>query len=140
MTFSVELEPPPPLNNCYVNVRGRGRTKSPRYRAWRQAAVLSIFSQVPAKLRIGGPVVVYIALPIKMRGDVDGRIKGVLDALVDSKRIDDDKHVIAVTAAKTHDKPTALVRVARAVGLIPDTGPSLAEGLADLRRRAGRSA
>lgn len=113
MTFTVDLPVPPPANNAFLNVRGRGRVLSPKYRAWRQEAVVSIFAQVPAALRIGGPVVVYIALPIKMRGDVDGRIKGLLDALVDSRRIDDDRHVISVTASKTHDKPTALVRVAR---------------------------
>lgn len=113
MSFTIEIPVPPPANNAFINVRGRGRTKSPAYRAWRQSAVLSIYSQVPAKLRIGGSVVVYIALPAKMRGDVDGRIKGVLDALVDSRRIDDDRNVVAVTASKTHDKATALVRVAQ---------------------------
>lgn len=116
MTFVVELEPPPSANNCFINRRGgKGRVKSPAYRAWRQAAVLSIYAQVPAALRIGGPVIVYIALPAKMRGDADGRIKGILDALVDSRRIDDDRHVVSVTASKTHDKPTTLVRVARYV-------------------------
>lgn len=115
MSFSVELEPPPPLNNCYINVRGRGRTKSPRYRAWRQQAILSIYAQVPANLRITGPVVVFIALPKKTRSDADNNIKPILDALVDSRRIDDDRHVVSVTASKTHDKPTALVRVARYV-------------------------
>ena len=126
MSFIVELPVPPPLNNAYVNVRGRGRIKSVPYRAWRRAAVLSIFAQVPAALRIGGPVEVFISLPAKMRGDVDGRIKAVLDALVDSNRIDDDRYVLAVTACKRvspncvtndgaiePDKPTAFVRVTR---------------------------
>lgn len=115
LSFSVELEPPPSANHMFVNVKGRGRIKSVKYRAWRQAAVLSIYAQVPAALRIGGPVVVFIALPKKTRSDADNNIKPILDALVDSRRIDDDRHVVSVTASKTHDKPTALVRVARYV-------------------------
>ena len=75
---------------------------------------MTIFAQVPAANRIGGPVAVSVALPVKMRGDVDGRLKAILDALVDSRRIDDDRHVVSVSASKTHDKPTAMVRVERA--------------------------
>jgi Holliday junction resolvase RusA-like endonuclease len=51
-------------------------------------------------LRIAGPVAVAILLPRKMRGDIDNRIKPILDALVGSCRIDDDRNVAKVTASK----------------------------------------
>ena len=116
--FTVELEPPPSINNAFINVKPMGkkrrtRIKSPKYRDWADLANAEIVRQVPANKRIGGPVVVYIALPIKTRSDADNKIKPILDALVASGRIDDDRHVVSVTASKTHDKPTALVRVAR---------------------------
>lgn len=120
MSFSVELPMPPTINNAFIKARhpgkkNRQRIKSPEYRAWTKEAVAELARQVPAALRIGGKVVIYIALPEKMAGDVDNRIKPVLDALVASGRIDDDANVVSVTASKTHDKPTALVRVARYV-------------------------
>lgn len=112
MTFTAELPLPPTVNNAYVNGK-KGRFKSAASKRWQRTAVAEIWRQVPAGLRIGGPVVVYIALPRKMRGDCDNRIKPILDALVVSKRIDDDRNVMAVTAGKSHDGQTALVRVAR---------------------------
>lgn len=112
MTFSVEIPVPPSVNNAYGNGK-KGRYKKPASVAWSNEAVQEIWRQVPAGHRIGGKVIVYIALPEKMAGDCDNRIKPILDALVASQRIDDDRNVHAVTASKTHDKATALVRVAR---------------------------
>lgn len=119
MTFHVKLPMPPAANNLYINAAHRGaknrsRIKSPDYRAWRKEAVLEIFAQVPAARRIAGAVIVDIALPVNMRGDVDGRIKPVLDALVDSKRIDDDRNVRRVTATKAIGGEDAFVTVSAA--------------------------
>ena len=112
MTFAAEILVPPSANNAYAN-GSKGRYKRAAVMEWANATVADLWRQVPAGLRIGGPVVVYIALPRKMRGDCDNRIKPILDALVVSKRIDDDRNVMAVTAGKSHDGQTALVRVAR---------------------------
>lgn len=112
MSFTVEIPVPPSVNNAYGNGK-KGRYKKPASVAWADEAVQEIWRQVPAGLRIGGKVVVYIGLPEKMAGDCDNRIKPILDALVTSRRIDDDRNVHSVTASKSHDKPTALVRVTR---------------------------
>ncbi len=112
--FHVELPVPPSVNNAYANSKKGGRYKKPASAKWATDAVQEIWRQVPAGQRIGGPVIVFICLPSDLNGDCDNRIKPILDALVTSRRIDDDRNVLAVTASKTHDKATALVRVSGA--------------------------
>ncbi len=109
--FLVKLAPPPSVNRAFRNVPGRGRVKTRDYRQWRSAAVLSIYAQVRADQRIGGAVSVTISLPATLRGDIDNRIKGLLDALVDSKRIDDDRHIAAITIRRDAEGKQARVRV-----------------------------
>jgi Holliday junction resolvase RusA-like endonuclease len=93
VTFHVKLPLPPSANKLFFNVPGKGRVKTRAYKNWRRNAVLSIFAQVRADQRIGGPVGLSICVPNRMRGDLDNRLKGLIDALVASNRIDDDKHV-----------------------------------------------
>jgi crossover junction endodeoxyribonuclease RusA len=110
--FDFWLPMPPSLNNAYFNAKGRGRVMSKAYRAWKDTAHILICAAVPLFNRIHGPVCVAIALPQKMRGDVDNRIKPILDALVASGRIDDDRNVIEVSAGKRlPDKDRAFVSV-----------------------------
>ena len=111
--FDVELPIPPSMNNAYFNLaKGKGRAKTSGYRAWKDNAAKEIQASVPAARRVGGPVSVSILLPSKLPGDVDNRIKGVLDALVASGRIDDDRNVVKVSASKElQGKALALVSV-----------------------------
>lgn len=112
---------PPSLNNAYENFQARSkktgkmvtrRRRSDAFDAWKNTAVGCILQAVPAAHRIRGPICVAIALPEKMKGDVDNRIKGVLDALVASGRIDDDRNVIEVSAGKRlPEKDRAFVSV-----------------------------
>ncbi len=98
--FDFWLPLPPSLNNAYFNAKGRGRVMSTAYRNWKAEAIWAISNAVSLGQAIHGPVCVAIALPEKMRGDVDNRIKPILDALVASERIDDDRNVIEVSAGK----------------------------------------
>jgi Holliday junction resolvase RusA-like endonuclease len=119
MTFTVELLPPPSANNAFVNKRnGRGRFKSGEYKRWTAYACAAIKGRVPAKNRVGGKFYVAINLPLKMRGDIDNRIKGILDALVASGRIDDDKHMdeLHVCRRAEQDFAVVIVRAALADG------------------------
>jgi Holliday junction resolvase RusA-like endonuclease len=100
MTFTATLPLPPSSNRLFANVPGKGRIKTRAYKNWRKAAVLSIFAQVRADLRIGGPVGLQICVPTGMRGDLDNRLKALIDALVASNRIDDDKHVHRITIVR----------------------------------------
>ena len=66
----------------------------------RKNAVLTIYAQVRADRRIGGPVDLEFCVPDGMRGDLDNRLKATIDALVASNRIDDDKHVHKITIVR----------------------------------------
>lgn len=111
--FHVTLPPPPSINRAFRNVPGKGRVKTRDYRQWRQAAAQTIVAQVRADQRIGGAVSVAINLPATMTGDIDNRIKGLLDALVASGRIDDDKHVAEITVRRDCPGREASVAVKR---------------------------
>jgi Holliday junction resolvase RusA-like endonuclease len=114
--FDVEIPMPPSLNGAYANMPGVGRVKVTSYRRWQDAAIETIQLCVPERKRISGTVNVHILLPLKMRGDCDNRIKPVLDALVKSGRIDDDRNIQWVSARKClPGKDNALVKVEAAL-------------------------
>lgn len=93
----LKLPPPPSTNGLFATV-GRRRIKSRRYRRWLNAAGWELVAQRPGT--IAGPWQVDIALPAGLRGDVDGRIKAVLDLLVKHGVTADDRHCQRVTIAK----------------------------------------
>jgi len=115
MIFTVILPLPPSANRLFANVPGKGRVKTRAYKNWRKAAILTIFAQVRADRRIGGPVDLEICVPDGMRGDLDNRLKAAIDALVASNRIDDDRHVHSILIVRGGaDAGTVLVKVEQA--------------------------
>ncbi len=120
MGFTVTLPLPPSANALFRNtttaerdkgVHKFGRAKTNVYRRWRINAVKEIWAQVRADRRIGGLVSIKITFPRK-NFDIDNRIKPVLDALVDSCRIDDDVMVDEIIAQRRgDDKPIIVVDV-----------------------------
>ena len=77
-------------------MEGRGRVPSKRHKEWKKAAGWeAISAKLPMFL---GSYQVSIAIPKKMRGDVDGRIKLVIDLLVELLITPDDKFCEKVTA------------------------------------------
>jgi len=110
--FTVQILPPPSLNNAFVNSKaGKGRFKSKEYRNWCAYACATIKSVVPSQSRVGGKFMVAINLPSKMQGDMDNRVKGILDALVTSTRIDDDKHMDELRVSRRAEHQFAIVTV-----------------------------
>ena len=101
MSFSVVLPLPPSANASYRNVPGKGRAKTWAYKLWRNNAVLSIFAQVRADKRVPGRCAITIEIPSSTRLDLDNALKPILDALVKSNRIDDDRHVWAIHATRS---------------------------------------
>jgi crossover junction endodeoxyribonuclease RusA len=103
----MKLPMPPSTNNLFVNVPKRGRVPSGRYRQWKTAAGLMLNVQRPH--RVIGSVRVLIYVPEKTRGDIDNRVKAVLDLLVAHGVIEDDKHVHSLTIARDiHTEPNTL--------------------------------
>lgn len=114
ISFTVELPVPPSINASYRNALIKGkmrRVKTDHYKKWRRASAFTIQSKIKYDGRIGGQVSVTIALPKDCRMDVDNVIKAFLDALVDSKRIDDDRHVMSVSSSKILSSGPAMVVV-----------------------------
>ena len=117
VTFQVELPTPISANHLFANRLG-GRTKTKAYENWQTAAALTIVSAVRADRRIGGAVSIKIDLPEKCRLDIDNAVKPILDALVRSQRIDDDRHVHRIEVRKNaRPGDMALVTVAAIVAV-----------------------
>ncbi|ARO57375.1 hypothetical protein B2G69_07155 [Methylorubrum zatmanii] len=91
IAFSVEIRfpLPPSTNSLFFNVAGKGRVKTPRYRRWRDNAVLAICTTKPTPGRMAGPCDVTIYLP-PFRRDIDNRVKPCLDVAVAAGIIADD--------------------------------------------------
>jgi Holliday junction resolvase RusA-like endonuclease len=90
-------EPPPSLNNAFVNGK-TGRFKSAAYKAWRTLALIELRQQPSWHVR-GAVNVRLVFNRAKTRADLDNLIKASLDILVASGRTCDDRNVRSVTAS-----------------------------------------
>ena len=96
---------PPSVNAMYLNMRGKGRVKSPEYRDWLLEAGNVLMRQVvPPCFASHHRITVRIDLDDRRQGDCDNRAKAVMDLLVASRVIpgDSKKHVKSVMASWEH--------------------------------------
>lgn len=91
----IRLPIPPSTNNLFVT-RGRKRVISPAYRAWRTEAGLRLNVQRPQSHAKSRRLAVAIHVPDTVRGDLDNRIKGLLDLIVDHGLIADDRFIDSI--------------------------------------------
>jgi Holliday junction resolvase RusA-like endonuclease len=116
MSFTVTVPVPPSVNNAYINRRLRNgktiRVLSAEARAYKLATAAAIKIAVrSADLIVRAPFKVLIELPLKMRGDCDNRQKILIDSLVASGRVPDDRHMVECTARKCLGENVARVTV-----------------------------
>lgn len=98
---------PPSANNLFATVMRKNRhgrrvpkrIPAKHYAAWLEAAGWTLKTQ--ERWHLGGSVDIAIYLPSGMAGDIDNRIKAVLDLLVKFDRIDDDKHVRSLSVVRS---------------------------------------
>jgi crossover junction endodeoxyribonuclease RusA len=114
MSATLVLPYPPANNRYYRSVPGRGVLLSAEARRYKEEAGMVALA---AGVRpVDGPVALTITLyrPAK-RGDVDGRLKGLLDAL-NGIAYQDDSQVVELHAYRLDDKdyPRVEVQVIRA--------------------------
>lgn len=94
---------PPSVNKLFRNVPKIGRVKTKDYKDWIAEATVSISHQKVDPVR--GRVVVAIAVERQHKSaDIDNRLKALLDVLVSTKTIEDDRMVVAIFAAWTDDR------------------------------------
>ncbi len=106
----VTLDLPLPVSaNVIWRTTKSGRTYlNPKYKDWRKAALTSLWTQKPAGgfPFFSGAFEVQIAVALKMRGDIDNRIKPMLDFLASANIIANDKfaHGAAITRSESVGK------------------------------------
>lgn len=102
MSVTLLLPLPPSVNGLFVNSRrGKGRFLSPAYKAWKWEAFAALASQKTIGFpRVSGPFHFRLTLPRAMRGDVDNRIKAILDFCVAQKITPDDALAQSVSAER----------------------------------------
>ncbi len=114
-TLHLAVAVPPSVNAMYSNVPGKGRLKTKDYRAWAREAEWAIAANKEwrADKRAFGPgFKVTLFLPMNMRGDIDNRLKPILDLLVRMRVTVDDKHAAEVKAVKaTWRDPQAVIEI-----------------------------
>lgn len=93
--ITLTIPRPPSLNGIYAN-RSGGRLKTSEYKKWREVAAWEIKAQRPKPFI--GNITVSLEVGKPRRGDIDNRIKPVLDALQEAGVIENDSKVDKITA------------------------------------------
>jgi crossover junction endodeoxyribonuclease RusA len=95
----------------FMNIRGRGRIKTKKYRDWLTAMGGHLIDQ--KVLPITGPfaVLVGVTRPDRRKRDLDNMIKPILDLLTIHGLIDDDSLAQYITLEWTRGDASAGVRV-----------------------------
>lgn len=86
----LRLPIPPSVNALYANVRHVGRVKTRAYRDWLLQADGYYLMQKRGLTPLEGKYSFIMRVPANMRGDVDGRLKAILDFLVSRNLTSDD--------------------------------------------------
>jgi len=110
--FTVTIPVPPSVNHLHASAKGGRRYKTRLYRAWERDAAWEIRTQHPG--HVIGKYALTLILP-KIRGDIDNRLKPVLDLLHRLGITPDDRHCVnARVATDIERKGMALVEVRQA--------------------------
>ena len=107
--FAFTVPVPPSVNAMFSNAPGKGRVRTPEYRAWIEHAGFLLASQRPGSIK--GPYAVTIRLPEKMRGDIDNRANSVIDLMVKHQITSDDSKLHSLLIERTPGIASACVSV-----------------------------
>ncbi len=104
------LHIPPSVNNCFANVKGKGRIRTERHRQWAAAAGWDF----NGKGTVSGAFEVRITIDRNTRhilSDIDNRCKPVLDLLQEHRIVENDRYCERVTIEWGEAHGGMLVRV-----------------------------
>lgn len=98
--ITMTLPYPVSVNAMYLNVSGKGRVKTPRYKTWLEAAGWSIRAAKPTRLYGQFSLQMTLYTADEKRRDVDNTVKPVLDLLVAHDLIEDDAKCVELHVRK----------------------------------------
>lgn len=101
---TLKLPAPPSVNNLFSNGKGghTGRFKTPAYKAWIAEASWMVREQMVAEdcNPVMGRTVIMIGVErSSLRSDLDNQAKAILDLLVTTRVIEDDRYVTGLVMA-----------------------------------------
>lgn len=97
---TLTIPAPPSVNKLFKTLPGGRRAKTREYKQWLAEVAWQIREQLaqPGCDRVPGRVIVIVAVErVNLLADCDNYLKGVLDALVKQRAIDDDRFVTSAT-------------------------------------------
>jgi Holliday junction resolvase RusA-like endonuclease len=113
----LDLPIPPSVNNAWFNIPNGGRANTKDYNEWIEDAGFYV-----RKAQIKPPQAAYyclkLLLPYAMRGDIDNRVKPVLDLLVRHRITPDDRKAWSVYVRRDYHLAKDICRVL--VSFYPD--------------------
>lgn len=105
-------EPPPSVNNLFVNVRGKGRVRSDRYKTWLNAAGWDVLQARVKPIHGKVRMALIVARPNR-RADLDNRLKAIGDLLVHQGVLIDDSQIESISAEWSDTIPGCRVVIER---------------------------
>lgn len=102
---------PPSANNLFMNISGRGRIKTTKYRAWQSEAGWRLREQRAAPIAGCVEVSIVAIRPDSRRRDIDNLSKAICDILVVNNIISDDRMIGRISAEWAHSSDLTGVSV-----------------------------
>lgn len=103
--YMLDFEPPPSVNAMFYS----NHRKAKRYRDWQE-----YFGWRLARAKVptfSGPYQIDLVLTKQVRGDVDNRLKALLDTLVKFGVTPDDKHCVSARAKRAHHSEVNILAI-----------------------------
>ncbi len=95
LLLAVDMPFPPSTNTLFFNRVGKGRVRTAHYHRWLNEAGWVLKAQRLPPAPITGDIAVEIVCPWGCRaGDLDNRLKAMLDLLVAVRVIEDDRFIV----------------------------------------------
>jgi crossover junction endodeoxyribonuclease RusA len=104
MSLTFTLPQPPTANALFLNVRGRGRVKTQRYKAWITEAGWLAKTAAVGKPPLTGNIEVEYMVSNARHFDAGNLEKALSDLLVRVGIIEDDKHISSIRITRRDDK------------------------------------